>query len=552
MFTEYLDFVANKWFNSKPRPFVEFAIKTIEKLWNEKNFFVIEAPTGYGKSTISATIALYSIQEEFKCIIAFPLRTLLEDQFHKFLKLGIAEKIIGKRYMHNPDSRYLIKPITLTTVDTLALNLFGIAPEDIEKVMAEKSLGHYFFSMFSVLFSNLVLDEVHLLADSTKSLSFLASLIKIAEKFDQKVILMSATLPEALKAKLKEVSSSVEFIGFERALDKEFCDGRLKKSYKIEIEQLSKDKKFEKILEWIKENREFSRVLVIFNTVSEAIEFYEKLRAEGYRALLIHSRFTEKDREEKIRELRRIDGDYIIVATQVIEAGVDLSSNLLITDIAPASSLIQRLGRFLRYGEERGKIFVWFEEMNGDFYKVYSKDLVERTLNWLIKNADNFNAHLPFLENAKGYGELLNSVYRSEDFKIDREILENFEKIYLHLENAPKKALEMLFESSGSFVREGFQVPVTFVKEKMSFKTSEFVKNCVVPVSFELFEKMIPSVFGAFKEEKGIKFVPRENLRFLEQKIELKKLFKIMLKETILAFAVDFDYNPELGMRLRV
>ncbi|MDI9611033.1 MAG: CRISPR-associated helicase Cas3' [Archaeoglobales archaeon] len=550
MFTEYLDFVANKWFNSKPRPFVEFAIKTIEKLWNEKNFFVIEAPTGYGKSTISATIALYSIEEEFKSIIAFPLRTLLEDQFHKFLKLGIAEKIIGKRYMHNPDSRYLIKPITLTTVDTLALNLFGIAPEDIEKVMSEKSLGHYFFSMFSVLFSNLMLDEVHLLADSTKSLSFLASLIKIAEGFDQKVILMSATLPEALKAKLREVSSSIEFIGFERALDKEFCDERLKKSYKIEIEQLSEDKKFEKILEWIKENRDFSRVLVIFNTVAEAIEFYEKLRAEGYRALLIHSRFTEKDREEKIRELRRIDGDYIIVATQAIEAGVDLSSNLLITDIAPASSLIQRFGRFLRYGEEKGKIFVWFEEMNGDFYKVYSKDLVEKTIDWLKKNANSMKVHLPFVENAKGYAEMLDSVYSSEDFKIDKEIVENFEKIYLHLENAPKKALEMLFESGGSFIRDGFQVPVSFAKERTNFKPSEFIKNCVVPVSFELFEKMVPLVSGAFKENGSIEFVSRENLKFLGHRIEVRKLFRAILQEKILAFAVDVSYDSNLGLRL--
>lgn len=550
MLTEYLELVANKWFNSKPRPFVEFAIKEIEKLWNERNFFVIEAPTGYGKSTISAAIALYSIAKEFKSIIAFPLRTLLEDQFQKFLKLGIAEEVIGKRYMHNPDSRYLIKPITLTTVDTLALNLFGIAPEDIEKVMAEKSLGHYFFSMFSVLFSNLVLDEVHLLADSTKSLSFLASLIKIAEGFDQKVILMSATLPEALKAKLREVSKSIEFISFERRYDPKFYDGRLKKRYKIELKQLSEDKKFEKILEWIKENREFSRVLVIFNTVAEAIEFYEKLRAEGYEALLIHSRFTEKDREEKIRELRRINEDYIIVSTQVIEAGVDLSSNLLITDIAPASSLIQRFGRFLRYDEREGKIFVWFEEMNGDIYKVYAKDLVEKTIDWLEKNSNSINVHLPFVENAKGYAEMLNSVYRSEDFKIDKEIAENFEKIYLHLENAPKKAIEMLFESGGSFVREGFQVPLTFFKEKTNFKPSEFIKNCVVPISFELFEKMVPLVCGAFKENESIEFVSREGLKFLEQRIEVRKLFRAILQEKILAFVVEVSYDSNLGLRL--
>src|SRR5690606_15022957 len=40
----------------------------------------------------------------------------------------------------------------------------------------------------------------------------------------------------------------------------------------------------------------------------------------------------------------------IIVATQVVEAGVDISADALVTELAPWASLIQRLGRCARYG----------------------------------------------------------------------------------------------------------------------------------------------------------------------------------------------------------
>src|SRR5690606_25909861 len=43
-------------------------------------------------------------------------------------------------------------------------------------------------------------------------------------------------------------------------------------------------------------------------------------------------------------------GSRIIVATQVIEAGVDLCANLLVTEVCPWPSLVQRLGRLARRG----------------------------------------------------------------------------------------------------------------------------------------------------------------------------------------------------------
>lgn len=70
---------------------------------------------------------------------------------------------------------------------------------------------------------------------------------------------------------------------------------------------------------------------------------------------LIHSRFRPEDRKrwktlfEKAKEGEVVDR--IIVATQVVEAGLDISSRLLVTDIAPYASLVQRFGRCNRRGE---------------------------------------------------------------------------------------------------------------------------------------------------------------------------------------------------------
>ena len=69
--------------------------------------------------------------------------------------------------------------------------------------------------------------------------------------------------------------------------------------------------------------------------------------------VLIHSRFRPIDRnaqEARLKDTVPPEGR-IIVATQAIEAGVDLSARVLFTELAPWASLVQRFGRCNRYGE---------------------------------------------------------------------------------------------------------------------------------------------------------------------------------------------------------
>jgi CRISPR-associated endonuclease/helicase Cas3 len=98
-----------------------------------------------------------------------------------------------------------------------------------------------------------------------------------------------------------------------------------------------------------------SRTLIIVNTVKRAQGIYVALQRKKPKAqlVLIHSRFRPGDRQKALQRLLQAPGDegVIGVCTQVVEAGVDVSARVLITDLAPWASLVQRFGRCNRAGE---------------------------------------------------------------------------------------------------------------------------------------------------------------------------------------------------------
>jgi len=128
------------------------------------------------------------------------------------------------------------------------------------------------------------------------------------------------------------------------------------------------------------EHRSKTLTLVVVNTVARATKLYEtveKCLSPGKRKrgqaddqsqrgaadpelLLIHSRFRPDERRELIAKLKSgmpAQGR-IVISTQVVEAGVDISAETLFTELAPWPSLVQRFGRCNRYGEcEEARVF---------------------------------------------------------------------------------------------------------------------------------------------------------------------------------------------------
>lgn len=105
--------------------------------------------------------------------------------------------------------------------------------------------------------------------------------------------------------------------------------------------------------------------LVVLNRVARAQVLYRELarRGVGEEALaLVHARFRRGDRarHETFLGRDRTD-DRIVVATQAVEAGVDVSARTLFTELAPWPSLVQRLGRCNRYGEQDDAAVLWID-----------------------------------------------------------------------------------------------------------------------------------------------------------------------------------------------
>jgi len=122
--------------------------------------------------------------------------------------------------------------------------------------------------------------------------------------------------------------------------------------------------------------------LVICNTVDMAREVFRALSSVDHKVLLT-SRFRRKDRTRN--ELRLLDFDanrkagklpkddpgLICVSTQVIEAGVDISAHCLWTELAPWPSMLQRLGRLNRKGDDQeARAWVWKTPKEGGSKKV--------------------------------------------------------------------------------------------------------------------------------------------------------------------------------------
>lgn len=113
--------------------------------------------------------------------------------------------------------------------------------------------------------------------------------------------------------------------------------------------------------------------LVIVNQVKRAQQLYVRVRdliAEEEtvpKVALVHSRFRPADRERETAKVFDADGqsDIIVIATQAVEAGVDISAAVMFTELAPWASMVQRFGRANRRAEVDGGAHVYWIDILG-------------------------------------------------------------------------------------------------------------------------------------------------------------------------------------------
>ena len=197
--------------------------------------------------------------------------------------------------------------------------------------------------MGNLVNSVIIFDEVHYYEE--KTLNNLYTLFNILKAMNIPHNLMSGTLPDFLINSLSEDyklvtdDEGLNYAPFSISYNKNCL---IKTSTPFEID--------EKILEDIKNS--FNKGLkqfFIFNTVHRAQLFFNKLKSyfEDDNIVLYHSQFTYTDRvnkENEILSLHEKKGSFILIATQVIEISLDISADIMYTELAPPDSIGQRGG----------------------------------------------------------------------------------------------------------------------------------------------------------------------------------------------------------------
>lgn len=112
------------------------------------------------------------------------------------------------------------------------------------------------------------------------------------------------------------------------------------------------------------------RVVAVVNQVKRAQRLFEDLKQRSSELGIdtpircLHSRFFRSHRNATEAWLREAFGKKatepaILITTQAVEAGVDISAEALLTEMAPANSLMQRAGRCARYPKQSGIVEVF-------------------------------------------------------------------------------------------------------------------------------------------------------------------------------------------------
>jgi CRISPR-associated endonuclease/helicase Cas3 len=321
---------------------------------------VVKAPTGTGKTGVILAWLwrrLYGLDPggtPRRLVYALPQRSLVDQvsgEARKWLaNLGLTgdvalHVVMGGRGETQGDWREdMHQPaIVVGTVDSLVS----------KSLNRGYGIGRSIFPIDFALVTNgthWIIDEIQLCPESTTTLRQLAGFAArfgTAEPFG--LTCMSATVPDDL---LETVDNPDTGQIVEIHDDERVGELKIRLDAARTIRRLSVEPGDYKGIAAVARDRHRPETLtlVVLNTVDAAREVYKQLRGGPHDCTLLHSRFRGIERGPRMAAVTGRPDGRIVVATQVVEAGVDLSAALLITEAAPWPSLVQRAGRCNRTG----------------------------------------------------------------------------------------------------------------------------------------------------------------------------------------------------------
>jgi len=359
-----------------------------------KRITVAEAGCGSGK-----TIAAYAwgIQNATgrKLFLCYPTTGTATEGFGDYvLDTSIPGELVHSRALVDLEGLLTntIRPGPETDEEEdIGVRITGLEPWGARVVVctADTVLGllqnhrRGLFSSAAILGSALVFDEVH-----SYDASMWDTLIQLLQWLPGlPVLLMTATLLEERRTRLIETfGDQVAFVSGPESLEN---------LPRYRVERASEEATVRRrIVDFVRDGR---RVLWVSNTVDRTLRraraIAEAMDVEPGRppVFVYHSRFRYEDRGDRHREMvnrfkkaEETPEGLVACTTQVAEMSLDLDAELLVTDLAPITSVIQRMGRLnrrvTRAEECKARPCV---VLDVDSHRPYEREQLETARSWL-------------------------------------------------------------------------------------------------------------------------------------------------------------------------
>ena len=550
------------------RPGIRAYFEEIEKANAENNppLILLEAPTSYGKTEASIALAAWLAKESViaeRLIHVLPLKAIVEESYEKAkecLKKHFPEVTVGAQAMYFLDKTktpFFLSRLVYTTIDSFVYNLFKLPVAE-----PRRYYSHFDVPRYAIYSSFVIFDEAHFFAGDDPPANFqehanrmfAAFRASLAALIQGKVpiAVVTATMPPKFIEKIKEVAGIRDAKLIHIKVDVETLRRENEKEVKLQVgdreffeerknlEPKTRIIKNEKSLEIIKKHYSSKdNVLIVCNTVKKAQNLYKQLKERGIESLLLHGRLTTGDKQSTLQEAksRLKKKNCILVSTQVIEAGVDLDFDVILTDAAPMTNLIQRVGRVGRKNRPR-ELYAYIVEGDGD--GIYDPCLTSRSIQELITERDRqgdefylgwrmpgpeYIAHRP----VPGAARLLEKIYYDWSLFWDEElerVLKEVDK-YWQIHSGIVKEYEQKF---CGLVRDSGVVPLAVVEGDKKFQSSkELYKEligCLISVNSSFLIKNWRKILDADWSQRKVRYITISQNRILTR--ESGELFNLL------------------------
>ena len=452
---------------------------------------LLEVPTGLGKTAAVLVAWLYKRmvlsddETPRRLVYCLPMRVLVEQTAHAATEwanraasfLGVIPPRVHVQMGGSTDVR------VASWVETPEADAILIGTQDMllsRALMRGYAMSRYHWPVHFALLHNdaiWVFDEVQLMGPGLATSTQLAALhdgIGTARRV--RSLWLSATLNRDWLATVdfRKYLPKLDAVALTAEERKEpLADKRLralKRVHKAPV-ALTEENAKQKAASYVQElaarvvsTHRGGTTLVIVNTVDRAQAVYRAIKEDtAATCLLLHARFRPLERQRIERRLRESDDpDRIVVATQAVEAGVDITSRVLFTELAPWPSMVQRFGRCNRYGEEN--------EVGSDIYWVDIEDDQACSAPYEVGDFDSSRRKLATLSSAAPLdlprtdeAAPLVSVLRRRDlydlFDTDRDLSGFDVDVSSYIRDAGTPQLHVFWRDTGGDPNEPLQPP---------------------------------------------------------------------------------------------